>query len=186
MASLNKVILIGNLTRDPQLVANSNNGQTFCRFGLAVNRRYRTADGVDHEEVTFVDVTVNGRIGENCARYLAKGRQAYVEGSLKLETWVGRDEKERTSLRVFAERVLFLDSPGLQAAGEQNSSRPVTVKDFMPRPANTAPLPPAAPVPPMPAFAPTAATPPAEVVPPAPPPPMPETTAEPPIDDVPF
>src|SRR5688500_13433211 len=86
MPSFNKVLLMGNLTRDPQLrhLANST---VVAEFGLACNRRYRTAAGEDREEVAFVDCTAFGRQAETIGQYCTKGKPLFVEGRLKYDTW---------------------------------------------------------------------------------------------------
>lgn len=110
MASFNKVILIGNLTRDPDL-RTTQNGTAICELGLAVNRRWRDQAGRDQEETTFVDVTAWNRTAENCAQYLQKGAPVLVEGRLHLEQWEDRNGGgKRSKLSVVAEMVQFLAS----------------------------------------------------------------------------
>ena len=111
MASLNRVVLIGNLTRDPEL-RYTPGGAAVCELGLAVNRQYRTQSGEDREETTFVDITVWGRQGETADKYLSKGRQICVEGRLQLDSWETQDGQKRCKLRVVGERVIFLGSAG--------------------------------------------------------------------------
>lgn len=107
MASLNKVILLGNLTRVPEL-RYTPGGAAVCEFGLAMNRKY-TANGQDKEETCFVNVTVWGKQGESCQRYLEKGSSALIEGRLQYDQWEDRDTgKKRSTLRVVAERVQFV------------------------------------------------------------------------------
>lgn len=113
MSSLNKVFLMGNLTRDPELRQLPNSGTSVCKLGLAVNRRYSTRGGEDREEVCFVDIEAWGRQAETCGRYLRKGSPALVEGRLKLDTWEDRETgRNRSRLLVHAERVQFLGAPG--------------------------------------------------------------------------
>jgi single-strand DNA-binding protein len=107
MASLNKVILLGNLTREPEL-RYTPGGAAVCEFGLAMNRRF-VANGQDKEETCFVDVVVWGKQAESCGRFLEKGAQALVEGRLQLDQWEDRDSgSKRSRLRVVAERVQFM------------------------------------------------------------------------------
>ncbi len=110
MANLNKVFLIGNLTRDPEL-RRTTNGAAVTDLRLAINRYFLTKDGERRDEVLYIDVTVWNRQAENCCQYLRKGRPVHVEGFLRMETW---DDKttgtERSKLKVEAERVQFLDS----------------------------------------------------------------------------
>lgn len=105
-ASFNKVMLIGNLTRDPE-VRYTPKGTAVGELGLAINNSYRTADGQTREDVTYVDVEVWDRQAEICKEYLSKGRPVFIEGRLKLDTWE-QDGQKRSKLRVRAERVQFL------------------------------------------------------------------------------
>ena len=109
MASFNKVMLMGNLTRDPELRYTSN-GSAVTSFGLAVNRKFKQGDEWK-DDVCFVDITVWGKQGENCAEYLSKGRPAFIEGFLKFSTWES-DGQKRNKLEVVASTVQFLGSPG--------------------------------------------------------------------------
>jgi single-strand DNA-binding protein len=111
MASLNKVFLIGNLTRDPEL-RYTPSGSAVCEFGMAMNRVY-TSNNERKEEVCFVDVNVWGRQAESCDKYLKKGDPLFVEGRLHLDQWTDKEtQKQRSRLRVVAERTQFLGSPG--------------------------------------------------------------------------
>lgn len=112
-ASYNKVIIAGNLTRDPQVRFLANE-QAVANFGLAINRRYKKGNETK-EEVTFVDVTAWGRTAELCGQYLTKGRSALVEGHLHLESWEDKEGQKRQKLVVVADGVQFLGS----AKGEQ-------------------------------------------------------------------
>ena len=107
MASFNKVMLMGNLTRDPELRFIAN-GSAVASFGLAVNRKFKQGDEWK-DDVCFVDITVWGKQGENCAEYLSKGRPAFVEGYLKFSTWESEGQK-RNKLEVVANTVQFLGS----------------------------------------------------------------------------
>lgn len=105
MASFNKVILLGNLTRDPEL-RYTNNGTAVCEFGLAVNRR---SNDPNREEVCFVDIVVWDKQAESTGRLLQKGAQALIEGRLQFDQWQDRETgQKRNRLRVVAERVQFL------------------------------------------------------------------------------
>jgi len=113
--SMNKVILLGNLTRDVELRAV---GDTQVgNIGLAVNRRYRTASGEDREDTTFVDCEAWGRQAEVMSRYLAKGRPVLIEGRLKLDTWQDKDGGNRSKLKVVVENFQFVDSRGGDSGG---------------------------------------------------------------------
>lgn len=111
MPSLNRVQLIGNLTREPSLKAISN-GTQVCEICLAINRRYRSPDGVAHATTTYVEVALFGRIAAASARFLHKGSLAYVEGSLSMDEWTDKTGARRKRLSVRGEQVLFLDPRG--------------------------------------------------------------------------
>jgi single-strand DNA-binding protein len=111
MASYNKVLLMGNLTRDPE-VRYTPKGTAIANIGLAVNRVYSTEGGEQKEEVTFIDIEVWGRQAETVGQYLAKGRPVFVEGRLKLDSWEDKESgQKRQKLKVVAERVQFLGAP---------------------------------------------------------------------------
>jgi single-strand DNA-binding protein len=107
MASFSKVILMGNLTRDPEL-RTIPSGARVCNFDLAMNRVYTTQAGERKEEVCYMTIVVWGKQGENCAQYLKKGRQALVEGRLQQRSWTTPEGQKRSKLEVVAERVQFL------------------------------------------------------------------------------
>jgi single-strand DNA-binding protein len=109
MSSFNKVILMGNLTRDPEVRFTPNN-MAICKFGLAVNRRFKDAQsGEWKEEPTFVDVTIFGARAEPFARYHSKGKQAFIEGSLRLDTWEDKNGGgKRSKLYVVADTWEFV------------------------------------------------------------------------------
>jgi single-strand DNA-binding protein len=139
MASFNKVILVGNLTRDPEL-RYTPKGTAIAKIGVAVNRVWTNEAGEKKEEVTFVDVDIFGRTAENVGQYMRKGRPILIEGRLRLDQWDDKQTGQKKSrLGVVAETVQFLGSP----AGEGNSSAPRP-----PRPAPSAPSAPSAPTPP--------------------------------------
>jgi len=133
MASFNKVIIIGNLTRDPE-VKYSPKGTAIADIGLAVNHTYKTGDGEKREEVTFIDVTFWGRVAEIVGEYCKKGRPLFVEGRLKLDTW---DDKatgqKRSKLKVIGENIQLLGSKG--ESGEQGESHPAPGRSAPSRPA---------------------------------------------------
>jgi single-strand DNA-binding protein len=111
MANLNKVMLIGRLTRDPE-TRNVSSGNAVVSFGLATNRTYMNkSSGEKVEETTFVDIEAWGRTGETIARYMQKGRQIYVEGRLKFDTWE-KDGQRRSKLSVVCDTFQFIDSQG--------------------------------------------------------------------------
>ena len=106
----NKVLIIGNLTRDPEL-RYVQSGRPVCKFGLATNRRFKKADGEMGEETCFVDVTVWGRQAETVNEYLRRGAGAFVEGRLAFETWETEGQK-RSKHTIVADRVQFLPRGG--------------------------------------------------------------------------
>jgi single-strand DNA-binding protein len=118
MASLNKVYLMGNLTRDPEL-RYTPSGTAVCRLGLAVNRRFTTSQGESRDESCFIDIDVWGKTAEHCNQYLRKGSAALVEGRLKMDQWEDRTTgQKRSKLLVHGENVQFLGQPRSQQSGE--------------------------------------------------------------------
>lgn len=111
MANFNKVLLVGNLTRDPELKHTPSN-QAVAAIGLAVNRQYTTKDGEKREETTFVDCEAWGRQAEVMSQYLSKGRPVLVEGRLKLDQWQDKDGNNRSKLKVVIENFQFLGGRG--------------------------------------------------------------------------
>ncbi len=110
MASLNKVLLMGNLTREPSL-RHTPNGMAVCDLGLAINRRFTGGNNEQRDETCFVDVVVWGKQAESSGRYLEKGSAVFVEGRLQFDQWQDRESgQNRSKLRVVAERVQFMSS----------------------------------------------------------------------------
>ena len=116
MASLNKVFLIGNLTRDPE-IRHTPKGTAVGDLSMAINMTYRTQEGTDKEEVCYVDVVVWGRQAETCKDYLSKGSPIFIEGRLQLDQWETQQGEKRSRLRVRAERVQFLGRGGGSGGG---------------------------------------------------------------------
>ena len=111
MASYNKVMLIGNLTRDPE-VRYTPKGSAVCDIGLAVNRVYTSDSGEKVEEVTFVDVVLWAKMAELAGKYLHKGRPVFIEGRLQMDSWEDKQTgQKRTRMRVVGEQMQFLGSP---------------------------------------------------------------------------
>ena len=133
MASLNKVMLIGNCTRDPE-IRYTPKGTALVELGIAVNRRFTAENGERREETTFVDVTLWGRTAEIANEYLRKGRPVYIEGRLQLDSWDDKQTgQKRSKLRVVGEEMQLLGSReggGGQGGGEYDeaprSSRPAS------------------------------------------------------------
>lgn len=133
MANFNKVILMGNLTRDPEL-RYTPKGTAIAKLGIAVNRVWTTETGEKKEEVTFVDVDVFGRTAENVGQYMRKGRPIMIEGRLRLEQWDDKQTgQKRSKLGVVAETVQFL---GSAQGGGEGGAAPVPARQ---RPAAAAP-----------------------------------------------
>ncbi len=117
MASFNKVILLGNLTRDPE-VRYTPKGSAVCDIGLAVNRAYTLDNGEKREEVTFVDVVLWARLAEIAGEYLKKGRPVFIEGRLQLDTWDDKQSgQKRSKLRVIGETMQLLGSRPAAGSG---------------------------------------------------------------------
>ena len=121
MANFNKVLLIGNLTRDPQL-SYLPSQTAVVDFGLAVNRRWTGKDGEKKEETCFVDCTSFGRPAETINKYLTKGRPVFVEGRLTFNSWTAQDGTKRSRLKVTVENFQFLGSPSATVQPEQSPS----------------------------------------------------------------
>ena len=126
MASFNKVILMGNLTRDPE-VRYTQGGTAVSEIGLAVNDKRKDAKGEWVEETTFVDVTLWGRTTEIAGEYLGKGSSVLVEGRLKLDSWE-KDGQKRSKLRVVAENMRMLGGKG--GGGGRGGSAPPDESEF--------------------------------------------------------
>ncbi|MGA3007358.1 MAG: single-stranded DNA-binding protein [Opitutaceae bacterium] len=117
MAYLNKVFLIGNLTRDPELRVTPK-GTAICQFGLAVNRQFKDESGQTRDETTFVDIEAWGKQGELVSKYLTKGSPAMVEGRLKLDQWEDKQSgQKRSKLKIVLDNVQFLGRPGGGSGG---------------------------------------------------------------------
>lgn len=125
MASFNKVILMGNLTRDPELRFTQSN-MAICKIGLAVNRRFKDSQTNEwREEATFVDVTIFGKRGENFEKYHKKGQSAFIEGSLRFDSWEDKNTgQKRSKLYVVADNWEFVNGGrGESSGGGGYSSR---------------------------------------------------------------
>ena len=120
MANFNKVLLIGNLTRDPQL-SYTPSQTAVVEFGLAVNRNWTGQDGQKKEETCFVDCTAFGKRAETINKYLTKGRPVLVEGRLTFSSWTAQDGTKRSRLRVTVENFQFLGSASGRSDSQQNS-----------------------------------------------------------------
>jgi single-strand DNA-binding protein len=124
MANYNKVLLMGNLTRDVELKQIAGN-QSVAEIGLAVNRRFKDRDGNPREETTFVDCEAWGRTAEVMSQYLSKGKPVFIEGRLKLDTWQDQSGNKRSKMRVVVENFQFVEPRG--DGGSSRPSRPAEV-----------------------------------------------------------
>jgi single-strand DNA-binding protein len=123
MASFNRVILVGNLTRDPELKY-LQSGMAVADIGLAVNDKRKNANGEWVEEVTFVDVVLWGRTAEVAGEYLSKGSQVLIEGRLKLDRWENKEGQKQSKMRVVCERMQMLGGKGEGRGGAAPAGRP--------------------------------------------------------------
>lgn len=120
--SINQVILMGNLTRDPEL-RTTPSGQSVCSFSLAVNRSWQGQDGSQQDAVDYFDITAWGKLGELVNQYLSKGRKCLVQGRLSQRSWEQEGQK-RSKVEVVASDVTFLDGGGAGGEGGGNSPAP--------------------------------------------------------------
>jgi single-strand DNA-binding protein len=111
MAGLNKVMLIGNVGKDPEMRYTAN-GSAVTTFSLAVNRNFQSTEGERREETDWFEIVTWNKLAELCSQFLQKGRQAYVEGRLHTRSWEGQDGQKRYRTEVIAQTVLFLGGPG--------------------------------------------------------------------------
>lgn len=137
MGSYNRVVLVGNLTRDPQLSYTPAN-TAVCKFGIATNRTFKDRDGNSREEVCFVDCTVFGRAGETFNQYMSKGRPVLVEGRLHFSQWTTPEGEKRSKHEVVVENFTFLGSgrggegagaPAAAGSAESGSGSPAPPSD---------------------------------------------------------
>jgi single-strand DNA-binding protein len=118
--SLNKVMLIGNLTRDPEL-RYTDVGTPVCTFGLATNRTWTTEQGEKTEETDYHKIVAWQKLAEFCDKYLVKGRKVYIEGRLTTRSWNGQDGQQKTTTEVVLDNIILLDSKQPRAAEPQVS-----------------------------------------------------------------
>lgn len=116
--SLNKVQLIGNLTRDPEL-RYTPNGTAVCSFGLATNRQWQTEGGERREETEFHRIVSWNKLAELCSQLLTKGRKIYVEGRLQTRNWTAQDGSQRTTTEIVIDDMILLDSKRVGIPGEE-------------------------------------------------------------------
>lgn len=141
MANFNKVILAGNLTRDPEL-RYTPKGTAIAKISLAINRTWKSETGEMKEEVTFVDVDAFGRTAENIGQYFKKGRPILIEGRLKLDQWEDKQtNQKRSKLGVVMENFQFMDSKGTGEGDAAPRSRPAAPTKSAPSADGDAPPP---------------------------------------------
>lgn len=141
MANYNKVILAGNLTRDPELSYLPSQTPA-VEFGLAVNRRWKGQDGQQREDVCFIDCRAYGKQAEVLNQYMAKGKSILIEGRLQFDSWEGKDGTKRSKHRVIIEQFQFLGAPGAGNTGgagrpapqRQQASAPAAQREEEPPP----------------------------------------------------
>lgn len=132
MRGFSKVILAGNLTRDPELRTTAS-GSSVCSFSLAVNRRIRTASGEDQERTSFFDCSAWGRSGETIEKYLRKGQPLLVSGRLDQRTWEDKNGQKRSSVEVFVEEFTFIGGGGDGGANGYSRSGGSSSSEMAPR-----------------------------------------------------
>ena len=123
MPNFNKVLLMGNLTREPELRATPS-GTAVCQFGLAVNRIYNNPNGERQDETTFVDVEAWGRQAETISKYVTKGNPLFIEGRLKLDTWENKEGEKRSKMKVVLENMQLISQRGEGGGYSQSDSAP--------------------------------------------------------------
>jgi single-strand DNA-binding protein len=133
--ALNKVLLIGNLTRDPEMKYTSS-GAALCTFGIATNRSWKDNDGQLREEAEFHNLVAWNNIGEICYQLLAKGMQVYIEGSLRTRSWDDEDGNKRYRTEIKVNEMILLDSKGKSGVGggdgdEEGSDGEIDVEDIV-------------------------------------------------------
>lgn len=115
-SSLNKAMLIGNLTRDPEL-RKTTSGQSVCSFSIATNRTYTDSSGVKKDQPEYHNVVAWGKLGEICAQYLVKGKKVYVDGRIQTRDWEGQDGQKRYRTEIVADNMIMLDRGGSPTQG---------------------------------------------------------------------
>lgn len=138
MAAVNKVFLLGNLTRDPELRYTAT-GLAVTGFGLAINRKFKQNEEWK-EETCFVDITVWGKSAENCAEYIHKGSSVFVEGRLNFRSWETEQGQKRNKLDVTASNVQFLSRSSKDTAVEKDNEAKVEEPGNLPKPEGDVPF----------------------------------------------
>lgn len=141
MMSLNRVQLIGNLTRDPELRTTAS-GQSVVNFGVATNRQYKDANGQKQDQAEFHNIVAWGKLADICSQYLTKGRQVFVEGRLQTRDWAAQDGTKRRTTEVIAENMIMLGGPGGRPGSAPQSADHTAFDDASSAPTQSAPTPP--------------------------------------------
>ena len=131
MASFNKAILMGNLTRDPELRF-TQNGASVCNFDIAVNRNYTTQGGEKRDEVLYMAVVVWGKQGETCSQHLKKGRSVIIDGHLQQRSWETPEGQKRSKIELVAEHVQFLGGNDASSKSGEQPAEPAAVSEDVP------------------------------------------------------
>lgn len=127
--SLNRVQLIGNLTRDPEL-RYTPTGAAVCSFGIATNRTWKTETGEKHEESEFHNIVAWNKLAELCSQFLVKGRKVYVEGRLSTRSWQAQDGSQKSRTEVVIDDMILLDSAGNAVSAKKAESAPLPEEDM--------------------------------------------------------
>ena len=130
MASLNRVMLIGNVGTDPEMRFTPN-GSPVTSFRIATNRVFTTSDGERKQETEWFTIVAWRKLAESCNQFLTKGQRVYVEGSLRTRTWESQDGQKRSRVEVIANRVLFLDKQALATLPSEESVVPEVPEDVI-------------------------------------------------------
>ncbi len=129
MAGVNKVILVGNLGKDPEL-RNTTSGTSVCEFSIATGERWQGKDGQMQERTEWHRIVVWGKLGENCAKFLSKGRQVFLEGRLQTRSWEDKDGNKRYTTEIVARDVQFLGGGSGGGGGGGNDGPPPPANDY--------------------------------------------------------
>jgi single-strand DNA-binding protein len=118
--SLNKAMVIGNLTRDPELRKTAG-GQSVCSFSLATNRAYTDKEGNKKEEADYHNIVAWGRLADICSQYLVKGKKVYIDGRMQTRDWEGQDGVKKYRMEIVAENMIMLDRGGAPMGGSRST-----------------------------------------------------------------
>ncbi|MFH1098388.1 MAG: single-stranded DNA-binding protein [Candidatus Uhrbacteria bacterium] len=131
--TLNKVMVIGNLTRDPES-RTTPNGTVVCTFGVATNRAWSDQQGQRQEEAEFHNIVTFGKLAEICGQYLGKGRKVYIEGRMKTREWQSQDGTKRNRTEIVAENMIMLDRTGKEPSGAAKAYVPQPIASAAAKP----------------------------------------------------